>query len=435
MRVFRGIFTGLAAQALLIVAVAGGCLLWNVHLTSERLLKNRDTEHLEAFVALASEAAAAGKPFDRIVADLDRRDPAILANRVAIVGEGDRLLGGASASPTLIERPIVVNDRTVARARIIRAPQLTERDRAAIRDHYIGIGAILAGTLAILLAAAYWLAGRWSRPQRELLRLSHEVADGDGDIYFDERGPREIVGTMRNLRRIANRFERIETARRTWLVMIAEELREPIASLGGRLAELQEALTAEPEFKAAIESDQNRLARMAEDLHAVALADLGRLPLRFADVDPRALIHNTIYSHAKRAEAAGVRLETSNLPPYTILVKWDAERIEQLFGALIENSMRYVPRGGRIVLGLESQRDAWRLIVDDNAPGIDVGLAQQLFEPFYRANAKETPGGSGLSLATARAIVEGHHGRIEASNSPIGGLRITVVLPATPPMA
>ena len=36
---------------------------------------------------------------------------------------------------------------------------------------------------------------------------------------------------------------------------------------------------------------------------------------------------------------------------------------------------------------------------------------------------------------SARAIVEGHHGRIEASNSPIGGLRITVILPATPPMA
>ncbi len=434
-RLFRGIFTALAAQALLIVTVGGGLLLWNVHTSSDRLLRNRDVEHLETFAALAGEAAAAGKPFDRIIADLDRRDPIILGSRVAIVGEGDRLLGGPAAGPALVERPVVVNGSTVARARIVRAPQLTDRDRALMRDHYIGIGAILAGVLALLLGAAYWLAGRWSKPQRELLRLSHEVADGDGDIYFDERGPREIVGTMRNLRRIANRFERIETARRTWLVMIAEELREPIASLGGHLSELQEALTAEPEFKAAIEADQNRLARMAEDLHAVALADLGRLPLRFADVDPRALIHNAIYSHAKRAEAAGVRLETSNLPPYTILVKWDAERIEQLFGALIENSMRYVPRGGRIVLGLESQRDAWRLIVDDNAPGIDVQLAQQLFEPFYRANAKETPGGSGLSLATARAIVEGHHGRIEASNSPIGGLRITVVLPATPPMA
>lgn len=434
-RLFRGMFTALAAQALLIVALAGGVLLWNVYTSSERLIRNRDAEHLESFVALAAESAAAGKTFDRIIADLDQRDPAILGNRVALVGEGDRLLAGRAAAPALVERPVVVAGRTVARARIIAPPQLNDRDRAVMRDHYIGIGAILAGILALLLGAAYWFASRWSRPQRELLRLSHEVADGDGDIYFDERGPREIVGTMRNLRRIANRFERIETARRTWLVMIAEELREPIASLGAHLDELQEALTAEPEFKAAIEADQNRLARMAEDLHAVALADLGRLPLRFADVDPRALIHNTVYVHAKRAEAAGVRLETSNLPPYTILVKWDAERIEQLFGALIENSMRYVPRGGRIVLGLESQRDAWRLIVDDNAPGIDVGLAQQLFEPFYRANAKDTPGGSGLSLATARAIVEGHHGRIEASNSPIGGLRITVVLPATPPTA
>lgn len=434
-RLFRGMFTALAAQALLIVAVGGGLLLWNVYTTSERALRSRDAAQLDAFAALAAEAAAAGKPYDRVVAELDRRDPNVLGGRVAIVGADDRLLGGPAAGPALLDRPIVLGGRTVASARIVRPPQLADRDRTLLRDHYIGIGAILAGLLALLLGAAYWLAGRWSKPQRELLRLSHEVADGDGDIHFDERGPREIVGTMRNLRRIANRFERIETARRTWLVMIAEELREPIASLGGHLGELQEALTAEPEFKAAIEADQNRLARMAEDLHAVALADLGRLPLRFADVDPRALIHNAIYSHAKRAEASGVRLETSNLPPYTILVKWDAERIEQLFGALIENSMRYVPRGGRIVLGLESQRDAWRLIVDDNAPGIDVQLAQQLFEPFYRANAKDTPGGSGLSLATARAIVEGHHGRIEASNSPIGGLRITVVLPASPPMA
>lgn len=435
MRLFRGMFTALAAQALLIVAVGGGLLLWNAYTSVERLIENRDAEHLETFAALAGEAAGAGKPFERIIAELDRRDPTILGTRVAIVGPGDRLLGGSVPGPALVERPVLVDGRLVARARIVRPPQLTDRDRALMRDHYIGIGAILAAVLALLLAAAYWFAGRWSRPQRELLRLSHEVADGDGDIHFDERGPREIVGTMRNLRRIANRFERIETARRTWLVMIAEELREPIASLGRHLSELQEALTAEPEFKAAIEAEQNRLARMAEDLHAVALADLGRLPLRFADVDPRALIHNTIWSHRTRAEAAGVRLETSNLPPYTILVKWDAERIEQLFGALIENSMRYVPGGGRIVLGLESQKDAWRLIVDDNAPGIDVELAQQLFEPFYRANAKDTPGGSGLSLATARAIVEGHHGRIEASNSPIGGLRITVVLPASPPMA
>ncbi|QDX24840.1 hypothetical protein FPZ54_01510 [Sphingomonas suaedae] len=435
MRLFRGMFTALAAQAVLVVAVPGGLLLWNAYTTSARLIENRDAEHLGSFAALAGESAAAGKPFPTIIAELDRRDPTILGGRVAIVGTDGRLLAGTSAGPARMEQPVTANGRQVATARIIAPPQLTDRDRILLRDHYLGIGAILAGVLALLLGAAYWFAGRWSRPQRELLRLSQEVVDGEGDIHFDENGPRETVATMRNLRRVANRFERIETARRTWLVMIAEELRDPISALGERLAMVGQRLSGDPELQSALETDQTRLARIAEDLHAVALADLGRLPLRFADVDPRALIHNAIWSHGKIARAAGISLETSNLPPYTILVKWDGERIEQLFGALIENSMRYVPAGGRIVLGLESQRDAWRLIVDDNAPGIDVELAQQLFEPFYRANAADLPGGSGLSLATARAIVEGHHGRIEASNSPIGGLRITVILPATPPTA
>lgn len=119
-----------------------------------------------------------------------------------------------------------------------------------------------------------------------------------------------------------------------------------------------------------------------------------------------------------------------------MIVKWDGARIEQLFGALIDNSLRYTPRNGRIVLGLESSRDAWRLIIDDNAPGVDVMLAQRLFEPFYRSSDRaDESAASGLGLATARAIVEAHHGRIEASRSPIGGLRVTVILPGNPPTA
>ncbi len=433
MRLFRQIFTALAAQALLVVALPGGFLLWNVETSSQRLIANRDDEHLARLAALVPEARRNGKSDAQIIAELDRTDPTILGGRVAIIGADGRLLAGPASSPAIKEQPVVEDGRTVATLRIISPPTRTAIDREMLRDHYMGIAVVMIGIFALLLTAAYWFAAKWSRPQRELLRVSHEVVDGASDVEFSEEGPRETVATMRNLRRLANRFERVETARRTWLVMIAEELREPIEAFGKRLQLLSDALSADPEFKAEIEADQQRLARMAQDLHAVALADLGRLPVRFADVDPRALIHNALYNHRQRAQAAQVTLESSTLPPYTILVQWDAARIEQLFGALIENSLRYVPRGGRIVLGLESQRDAWRLIVDDNAPGIDVGLAQQLFEPFYRADAQESPGGSGLSLATARAIVEGHHGRIEATHSPIGGLRITVILPSSPP--
>ncbi len=92
---------------------------------------------------------------------------------------------------------------------------------------------------------------------------------------------------------------------------------------------------------------------MAEDLHAVALADLGRLPVRFATVDPCALIHNAIWASGKRAKAQNVTLEPGNMPQATVPVKWDGARIEQLFTALIENSLRYTPAAG-------ASSSAWR---------------------------------------------------------------------------
>jgi two-component system sensor histidine kinase BaeS len=431
-------FLPLAGQALLAAAVPGGLLVWNMHMGQELQLAQRDRERLEGFTTYAAEAARAGRPLDQLIPELDRRDPDRLGGRVQLVRpDGSPIAGPGASGDPLVESPITVNGQTVARARIVREPSLTDDDRRYLATQYLGIGAIILGLFVLLLVTAYEFARRWSKPQLELFRMSREVVHGDHDVDFNENGPSETLATMRNLRRIASQFSRLETARRTWLVSIAGDLKLPTDALGGHVAALAKIEPPlDPDLAAGLEEDHRRLHQMTEDLNAVALADLGRLPVDFAQVDPRALIHNAIWSNSKRAQANGVSLETSTLPQYTILVKWDGGRIEQLFGALIDNSLRYTPRGGRIVLGLESSRDAWRLIIDDSAPGVDVMLAQSLFEPFYRSPDRgEEHGASGLGLATARAIVEAHHGRIEAGHSPIGGLRVTVILPTEPPRA
>ncbi len=311
-------------------------------------------------------------------------------------------------------------------------------EAALFREQLIVVGIVLGAMLLVMLLVASIIANRWTRPQRRLQEVSAAVAEGNFDGEFPEDGAWETVVTMRNLGRIARSFDRLETARRTWLVAIAEELRKPVATLDDQIrAERDVDKTITGDTFELVDDNVRRLVEITEDLQAVALADLGRLPVNFAQVDPCALIHNAIWSNKRRADIAQVSLEAGHMPATTVIVRWDGARIEQLFTALIENSLRYTPPGGRILLGLEPTRGAWQLIIDDSAPGIDVDLAQRLFEPFYRATVLpgESVTSSGLGLATAQAIVEAHHGRIDAGTSPLGGVRVTVILPATTPTA
>lgn len=448
-RLFQGLFLLLAGQALLVALLPGAGLIYNLQRGRDTVAVAADREALAAFVAIAQLDLARGRPLGQVLEATQARvngnllagDPAPpLAGRVALfTPTGTRFAGAAAdAAGPLAERPIVQDGRTVAIARVYGARVPTALGQALVREQLIGIVAAMGAIFVLLLVSGFFLSRRCARPQIALFRASRALAQGDFDVDLTESGPAETRATMRNLDRIARRFNRLESARRTWLVAVSEELRQPVLALGEQLETIAMRSTpADAEGLTTVVENVRRLHEMAEDLHAVALADLGRLPVTFKTVDPVAIIRNAIWSNSHRAQAQRVTLEPGQLPSATVPVKWDGARIEQLFTALIENSLRYTPPGGRIALGLEGQRGAWRLIIDDSAPGVDVALAQQLFEPFYRTtpNPGESVTTSGLGLATAQAIVEAHHGRIEAGRSPLGGLRITVVLPTAPPTA
>ena len=449
MRLFTGLFALLAGQALLVAVVPGSALVFNLQRGQQSYLAAQDAQSLTALTALIATQVRSGTPLAAALPAAQQAlddnsaagDPAPpLKGRVALYGPGNVRIAGIKSDSADIraEHPVTLGGRTIAIARIIGPGVPTAASYAFARDQLVGIVVAMTVILLLLLTTGYIIAARWTRPQIALFRASRAIAQGDFDADLSETGPAETQATMRNLGRVARQFDRLESARRTWLVSVSEELRVPVRALGEKLASLAEHNPpADPEGFAEVAEGVRRLEEMAEDLHAVALADLGRLPVTFATVDPVALIHNAVWANSRRAKVQRVSLEPGALPPTTVPVKWDGARIEQLFTALIENSLRYTPAGGRIALGLEGQRNAWRLIIDDSAPGVDVQLAQQLFEPFYRTSMipGESVTTSGLGLATAQAIVEAHHGRIEASNSPLGGLRVTVILPAAPPTA
>jgi two-component system sensor histidine kinase KdpD len=118
-----------------------------------------------------------------------------------------------------------------------------------------------------------------------------------------------------------------------------------------------------------------------------------------------------------------------DLPLELPLVRVDAALIEQVLANLIENAIKYTPRGTRIVLHLEQRAEALLVSVEDGGPGLPPGDPQQLFAKFYRGATESAVSGVGLGLAICRAIVQLHGGRIWAENRAGGGAAFRFTLP------
>ncbi|HEX5121914.1 MAG TPA: ATP-binding protein, partial [Rhodanobacteraceae bacterium] len=171
-----------------------------------------------------------------------------------------------------------------------------------------------------------------------------------------------------------------------------------------------------------------RLGGLIEDLYQLSLADVGALEYRFEQVDLGEIVHDALDLSHRACESAGLALEGETEP---IAIRGDARRLAQLVANLLANARRYTDAPGRIRVVAQPTRDGARLVVEDTAPGVPPDALPRLFDRLYRVEASRSraAGGAGLGLAICRAIVQAHGGRIDATPSPLGGLRIVVDLP------
>ncbi len=358
--------------------------------------------------------------------------------RLSLVDAAGLPLAGRPLAPheVLAVRPIVVAGRTVAQAQLTGAPFATaDLDAAFLARQYRGI--VLSALLLTLLAVAgaVWIGRHWLRPVRDVQHAARRVAQGAFDVRLAPRGNDELADLSRDINAMAASLQQLEASRRRWMAELSHEMRTPLAVLRGEVEALVDGVR--PLTGAAMLSLQEevaRVTRLVDDFHELALSDLRALPCSFEPVQPAALLKDALARVQPRVEAAGLQLtvDESGAPP---LARWDTQRIGQLLSNLLENSLRYTDAPGRIALQLRPGAAGQAVLcVDDSAPGVPGTDHARLFEPLYRADASRSRrlGGSGLGLAICRAIARSHGGQIEASPSPLGGLRVVVTLPLQP---
>jgi two-component system, OmpR family, sensor histidine kinase BaeS len=212
---------------------------------------------------------------------------------------------------------------------------------------------------------------------------------------------------------------------------VSHELRTPLAVLRAQLEALEDGVRPlTRESLGALQAEVVSLGKLVEDLYQLALADIGALTYRKERIEIGEVLEQAAAPFAARLAERRLSMERKADPGLQVMA--DADRLAQAFRNLLENSARYTDPGGQVRIA--ARRDADRVVIDveDSAPGVPADALPRLFDRFYRVedSRSRANGGAGLGLAIVRSVVEAHGGTIDAGRSPLGGLRVSIAVPA-----
>jgi signal transduction histidine kinase len=319
------------------------------------------------------------------------------------------------------------------------AESLTEIEREARSQMLVAlcVGGPIAFGLAV--AGSLWLTRRALRPLAEVVDTATRMTARDLSQRLPEgRADDELAALVGALNGLFARLEAGFGALGRFAAEASHELRTPLAAIA---AELEVALArprSSAEWEAAARDaldEVRRLTRLVEALLDMARAEGTALPA--TPVDLHGVVDRVVSGLASGAERAGVALAATF--DAGVRVDGNAEVLASAVANLVDNALRYTPRGGRVDVTLLRRGPSVLVHVDDTGPGIDVQESDAIFGPFSRGAAAPIGDhrragagrGVGLGLTIARRIFEHHGGRITVGASPVSGARFTVELPAS----
>jgi signal transduction histidine kinase len=214
---------------------------------------------------------------------------------------------------------------------------------------------------------------------------------------------------------------------------LSHELRTPLTAIVGWVHILKEGQTDPAVVQRAVETIERNLNvqnTLIADLLDVSRIVSGKLDLEMAALDLPALVRASVDSARPTAAANGVALEVV-LSPISSPVSGDPARLQQVVTNLLGNSLKFMARGGRVVVRLVQKESKAVLTVADSGSGIRAEALPFVFERFRQASIADTKaGGLGLGLAIVKHIVDMHEGTVTAESPGAGqGATFTVTLP------
>ena len=394
-----------------------------------------ETNTFEGFEDGVLEMASGGRRSRRDNNNRRASPVAIVDANGVVVDPSDKLQRGDVVSTDDINRgtPIIVNDERVGTLIVTVPQQFDEAEIAYLQRTNSALLIAAGGSVIVAVILGVLLSRQFLRPLAELTDAIGSIQQGKFDQRVPVRTNDELGELAQAFNQMGEELQRVNQLRRQMTADIAHDLRTPLTVISGYLEGLRDGSLKPTQARFdTLYQESQLLKRLIEDLRTLSLADAGELNLSLQVVEPLELLEQVKTSFTPLADSQDVRLVTDAdplLPPMQI----DRDRMVQVLGNLVSNSLRFTPAGGRITLSARQVDGMLELLVSDTGSGISPEHLQNIFARFYRVNESryQNESESGLGLAIAKSIVSAHAGIILAESVVGQGTTMRIRLPMT----
>lgn len=408
----------------------------------------RETYQIQGLSSLqrtiGERAAAGGEDTDHIYLLADTGYTLLAGNLPA--WPEDLRRGAGWARLTLTERDIEAGDATrlydgdVREARVLSVtlPGGTHllvgrdlREREELREHTLSTLFWALGVILVLaLAGGLVLSRGVLRRIERINHTSRAIMAG----HLEQRMPLSGSGDefdqlAQNLNLMLDQIERLMNGLREVTDNIAHDLRSPLTRLKSRLESgLRETLDG-ARYRATMEQTLSEVDGVLATFNAllrIAQTEAGAHRSDWVPLDLGTIARDVAELYQPAIEEQGDTL-TTHIDAGLVL-HGSRELVAQALANLLDNAIKYTPRGSRIELGATRADGAIELSVSDNGPGIPAAARERVLERFVRLDASRHQPGSGLGLSLVRAVANLHHAALELSDHH-PGLKVTLRFP------
>lgn len=320
---------------------------------------------------------------------------------------------------------------------IVRLLLSSERKRMTIFDFFAEF--IWLRLLAAILASGlicFFMARRIARPIVALRKATRSLAEGNLDTRYDKTfvsdqelyqlDTDEVSELGKDFNYMAERLQETIDEQKQLVRDISHELRSPLGRIQAALALAQRKSNGDSTELVRVEKECDRLNELIGQLLIVPNSDSSLSDV----IDLIALVKDIASDDEIQVSQQGKAIKVDTLLE-ELLIKTSGNLLWHAIDNVVRNAIRHTPEGSTVTIKVAKDylRDAIKITVSDEGPGVPSELLEKIFHPFYRVEtAREHGTGYGLGLSIASRSVARHGGRIEAHNSH-PGLEVEIYLP------